>query len=141
MNQVATDLYPILLPTMLSAISLYIGFINKMRSQIAVLEKQVSDLESECDKATAMMTEMTQTIGILEEKVKRQEQRQDSHSKKNDDVIQLLTDFKLEMTEKIGHVTESVIKIQGDVEVINNTIAVFDSGLVSTTPAKKRKKK
>lgn len=141
MNQVATDLYPILLPTILSAISLYIGFINKMRSQIAVLEKQVSDLESECDKATAKMTEMTQTIGILEEKVKRQEQRQDSHSKKNDDVIQLLTDFKLEMTEKIGHVTESVIKIQGDVEVINNTIAVFDSGLVSTTPAKKRKKK
>jgi hypothetical protein len=32
MNQVATDLYPILLPTLLSAISLYIGFINKMRS-------------------------------------------------------------------------------------------------------------
>jgi len=141
MNQVATDLYPILLPTILSAISIYIGFINKMRSQIAVLETKVSDLESECKKATATMTEMTQTIGILEEKVKRQEQRQDSHSKKNDDVIQLLTDFKLEMTEKIGHVTESVIKIQGDVEVINNTIAVFDSGLVSTTPAKKRKKK
>ena len=140
MNQVATDLYPILLPTVLSVISLYIGFINKMRSQIAVLEKQVSDLESECKKATAQMTEMTQTIGILEEKVKRQEQRQDSHSKKNDDVIQLLTDFKLEMTEKIGHVTESVIKIQGDVEVINNTIAVFDSGVVST-PTKKRKKK
>lgn len=110
MNQVATDLWPILLPTILAAVGLYIGFINKMRSQIAVLE----------------------------EKVKRQEQRQDSHSKKNDDVIQLLTDFKLEMTEKIGHVTESVIKIQGDVEVINNTIAVFDSGVVST---KRRKKK
>ena len=138
MNQVATDLWPILLPTILAAVGLYIGFINKMRSQIAVLEEKVKDLEKECDKATAKMNEMTQTIGVLEEKVKRQEQRQDSHSKKNDDVIQLLTDFKLEMTEKIGHVTESVIKIQGDVEVINNTIAVFDSGVVST---KKRKKK
>ena len=138
MNQVATDLWPILLPTILAVIGLYIGFINKMRSQIAVLESKVKDLEDECDKATAKMNEMTQTIGVLEEKVKRQEQRQDSHSKKNDDVIQLLTDFKLEMTEKIGHVTESVIKIQGDVEVINSTIAVFDSGVVST---KKRKKK
>lgn len=138
MNQVAVDIWPVLLPTILSAIALYIGFINKMRSQIAVLETKVIDLESECEKATAKMNEMNQTIGILEEKVKRQEQRQDSHSKKNDDVIQLLTDFKLEMTEKIGHVTESVIKIQGDVEVINNTIAVFDSGVVST---KKRKKK
>ena len=138
MNQVATDLWPILLPTILAGIGLYIGFINKMRSQIAVLESKVKDLEDECDKATAKMNEMTQTIGVLEEKVKRQEQRQDSHSKKNDDVIQLLTDFKLEMTEKIGHVTESVIKIQGDVEVINSTIAVFDAGVVST---KKRKKK
>lgn len=138
MNQVATDLWPILLPTILAAVGLYIGFINKMRSQIAVLESKVKDLKDKCDKATGKMTEMTQTISVLEEKVKRQETRQDSHSKKNDDVIQLLTDFKLEMTEKIGHVTESVIKIQGDVEVINNTIAVFDSGVVST---KKRKKK
>ena len=138
MNQVATDLWPIILPTILAAVGLYIGFINKMRSQIAVLEAKVKALEEECAKATAKMNEMTQTIGVLEEKVKRQEQRQDSHSKKNDDVIQLLTDFKLEMTEKIGHVTESVIKIQGDVEVINSTIAVFDSGVVST---KKRKKK
>jgi chromosome segregation ATPase len=110
MNQVAVDVWPVILPTILSAIALYIGFINKMRTQISVLETKVIDLESECEKATAKMNEMNQTIGILEEKVKRQEQRQDSHSKKSDDVIQLLTDFKLEMTEKIGHVTESVIE-------------------------------
>jgi chromosome segregation ATPase len=110
MNQVAVDVWPVILPTILSAIALYIGFINKMRTQISVLEEKVSNLEGECEKATAKMNEMNHTIGILEEKVKRQEQRQDSHSKKSDDVIQLLTDFKLEMTEKIGHVTEGVIE-------------------------------
>lgn len=131
MNQVATDLYPILLPTILSAISLYIGFINKMRSQIAVLETKVSDLESECEKATAKMTEMTHTIGILEEKVKRMEMRQDSQSKKNDEVIKLINDFKLEITRQIGDVNKNIIKIQGEVEVINKTIAIFDGGVVS----------
>lgn len=131
MNQVATDLYPILLPTILSAISLYIGFINKMRSQIAVLETKVSDLESECEKATAKMTEMTHTIGILEEKVKRLEMRQDSQSKKNDEVIKLINDFKLEITRQIGDVNKNIIKIQGEVEVINKTIAIFDGGVVS----------
>jgi chromosome segregation ATPase len=131
MNQVATDLYPILLPTILSAISLYIGFINKMRSQIAVLETKVGDLESECEKATAKMTEMTHTIGILEEKVKRQEMRQDSQSKKNDEVIKLINDFKLEITRQIGDVNKNIIKIQGEVEVINKTIAIFDGGVVS----------
>lgn len=131
MNQVATDLYPILLPTILSAISLYIGFINKMRSQIAVLETKVGDLESECEKATAKMNEMTHTIGILEEKVKRQEMRQDSQSKKNDEVIKLINDFKLDITRQIGDVNKNIIKIQGEVEVINKTIAIFDGGVVS----------
>ena len=41
MNQVATDLWPILLPTILAGVGIYIGFINKMRSQIAVLEAKV----------------------------------------------------------------------------------------------------
>lgn len=131
MNQVATDLWPILLPTILAAVGLYIGFINRMRSQIAVLETKVSDLESECEKATAKMTEMTHTIGILEEKVKRLEMRQDSQSKKNDEVIKLINDFKLEITRQIGDVNKNIIKIQGEVEVINKTIAIFDGGVVS----------
>lgn len=136
MNQVAVDVWPVILPTILSAIALYIGFINKMRTQISVLEEKVSNLEGECDKATAKMTEMTHTNAVLEEKVKRSEMRQDSFSKKNDEVINLIQEFKLEMTEKIGHMSEGMIKIQSDVEVINKTIAVFDSGVVS-----KRKKK
>ena len=137
MNQVAIDIWPILLPTILSAIALYIGFINRMRTQISVLEEKVRNLEEECDKATKKMGELANSNAVLEEKVKKSEQRQDSHSKKNDDIIQLITEFKLDMTEKIGHMSENMIKIQGDVEVINNTIAVFDSGVVS----KKRKKK
>lgn len=136
MNQVAVDVWPVILPTILSAIALYIGFINKMRTQISVLEEKVSNLEGECDKATAKMTEMAHTNAVLEEKVKRSEMRQDSFSKKNDEVINLIQEFKLEMTEKIGHMSEGMIKIQSDVEVINKTIAVFDSGVVS-----KRKKK
>ena len=131
MNQVATDIWSALFPTIMSGIALYIGFINKMRSQIAVLETKVSDLESECDKATAKMNDMTHTIGILEEKVKRLEIRQDSQSKKNDEVIKLINDFKLEITRQIGDVNKNIIKIQGEVEVINKTIAIFDGGVVS----------
>lgn len=131
MDQAATDIWSALFPTIISGIALYIGFINKMRSQIAVLETKVSDLESECGKTTAKMTEMTHTIGILEEKVKRLEMRQDSQSKKNDEVIKLINDFKLEITRQIGDVNKNIIKVQGDIEVINKTIAIFDAGVVS----------
>lgn len=77
------------------------------------------------------MTQQTHINSVLEEKVKHLEQRQESHSKKNDEVINLITEFKIEMAEKIGDVSVQMGKISADVEVINNTIAVFDAGVVS----------
>lgn len=66
MNQVTADIWPTLFATFLSALAMYIGFINKMRSQIAVLESKVKDLEEECEKATAKMNELEHANGILE---------------------------------------------------------------------------
>ena len=109
MNQVMNDIWPILLGAIVSAIGLYVGIINKMRSQIS----------------------------ILEEKVKRLEQRQDNHSKKNDEIVNLISAFKLEMVEKIGQVSVQMGKIQSDVENINDTIAIFDGGIVSKKKNKK----
>ena len=121
---------------LIAGIVLYVGFINKMRTQISVLEEKVKQLEAKCEEATKTMTDQAHTNTILEEKVKRMEQRQDSFSKKNDDVISLITDFKIEMAKKIGDVSVQMGKIQSDVENINSTIAIFDSGIVS----KKKKK-
>ena len=92
----------------ISVAIMYVGFINKMRSQISVLESEVGSLKH----------------------------RQDSHSKKNDDIINLITDFKLEMAKKMGDVSVQMGKIQSDVENITSTIADFDAGVVS----KKRKR-
>jgi len=123
--------------TLIAGIVLYIGFINKMRTQISVLEEKIKHLESKCEKATQEMNRMTQTDSTLEEKVKHLESRQDSHSKKNDEVINLITEFKIEMAEKIGDMSIKMGKISADVEIINNTIAVFDAGVVSKNKKKK----
>ena len=120
-----------IIAALIAAIAMYIGFINKMRSDISVLKDKVKRLEDECKEVSAKMGEQAHVNTVLEEKVKRMEARQDSHSKKNDEIINLITEFKLEMAEKIGHVSIQMGKIQSDVEVINNTIAVFDAGVVS----------
>ena len=121
---------------LIAAVVLYVGFINKMRTQIALLEDNIKDLQERCKEVTNAMTEQTHVNTVLEEKVKHMESRQDSHSKKNDEVITLITDFKIEMAKKIGDVSAQMGKIQSDVENINSTIAIFDSGIVS----KKKKK-
>lgn len=122
---------------LIAGIVLYVGFINKMRTQISVLEEKIKHLESKCEKATQEMNHITHTNSTLEEKVKHLESRQDSHSKKNDEVINLITEFKIEMAEKIGDMSIKMGKISADVEIINNTIAVFDAGVVSKNKKKK----
>lgn len=126
-----------IIAAIIAAVALYVGFINRMRAQIAVLEDNVKDLQEKCKEVTTAMATQTHTNTVLEEKVKRMEQRQDSHSKKNDEVIALITELKIEMVKKISYVSVQMGKISSDVENINATIAIFDSGIVS----KKGKKK
>lgn len=122
---------------LISAIAIYVGFINRMRTQISVLEEKVAKLEEKCDDVSKAMNNLEHISTKLEEKVQRMEQRQDSHSKKNDEIISLITDFKLEMAKKIGDVSVQMGKISSDVENINSTIAIFDSGIVSKKVKKK----
>ena len=116
---------------------MYVGFINKMRSQISVLEEKVSQFDRQCSDVQKKFEEVNHKLAVIEEKTKHVEQRQDSHSKKNDEIITLITDFKLEMARKIGDVGVQMGKIQSDVENINATIAIFDDCVVS----RKKKKK
>jgi chromosome segregation ATPase len=115
---------------------MYVGFINKMRSQIAVLEDKVKQLEKQCDEVTKELNEINHQNAVLEEKTKRIEARQDSHSKRNDEIIKLITDFKIEVVKMLGTVKEEVSKLSSDVDNINQSFMVYDDGV-----KKSRKKK
>ena len=116
---------------------MYIGFINKMRSQISVLEEKVKQFDKQCSDVQKKFEEVNHHYAVIEEKVKHIETRQDSHSKKNDEIVNLITEFKLEMAEKISDVSVQMGKIQSDVENITSTIAVFDEGIRSKKKGKK----
>ena len=129
-----------IIAALISAIAIYVGFINRMRTQISVLEEKVKRLEEKCDGVSKEMSAQEHTNTILEEKVKRLEARQDNHSKKNDEVIALINEMKIEMVKKIGDVSVQMGKISSDVENINATMAVFDAGIVSNKKGRKKKK-
>ena len=116
---------------------MYIGFINKMRSQISVLEEKVKQFDKQCSDVQKKFEEVNHHYAVIEEKVKHIETRQDSHSKKNDEIVNLITEFKLEMAEKISDVSVQMGKIQSDVENITSTIAVCAEGIRSTKKSKK----
>ena len=136
MEQLMGELVKVLVATIVSGAVLYIGIVNKLRSQISVHDNRLKQLEENCKAAQMKFEESAKQVTVLEEKAKRLEQRQDSHSKKNDEIVSLITELRVEMAKQLGNMNTSMGKIASDVENINSTIAIFDDGIKS----KKRKK-
>lgn len=120
-----TEIWPMLLGAVLSAIGMYVGFINKMRSQIAVLEDNVADLQEKCKE----ITDKSGSMAVLEDKVKRIESRQDSHSKKYDELMSTINELKLEMVKGFA-------RLASDINSFNSMVEASDKGVVINTNKK-----
>lgn len=138
MEQIMGELLKVLIATIVSGVVLYIGIVNKLRSQISVHDEKLKQLEENCKDAQRKFEETAKLMTVLEEKAKRMEARQDSHSKKNDEIVALITELRVEMAKQLGNMNTSMGKIASDVENINSTIAIFDGGVVSKGKKKKK---
>lgn len=106
MNQVMIDLWPLIVPTILSLLIGYIGFIHKLRIEVAVLKTTVNDLLKTVDSM---------------------QKRQDSHSKKQDEIVQLITDLKVDFVKEIGNVSSSMGAMASDIKNLTNLIRTSET--------------
>ena len=86
-------------------------------------------MEKNCDEVSDKMDELYNQLTVQEEKIKHVEQRQDAHSKKNDEVIKLITDFKMEMMKELSSVSKNMVKLSSDIDNFNRLISVNDTGI------------
>lgn len=119
MDKLMSDIWPVLLGAFISAIGMYIGFVNKMRADISVLQTRVGNIEQSVKKLE----------DNIEEKIERMEKRQDSHSRKNDEIIKLITDFKVEIVKQLGNVVAEVGKMASDINNLNRMVVADDNGV------------
>lgn len=91
MNNVALDLWPIITPTILALLVSYISFIHKLRIEVAVLKQKVENLQK----------------------------RVDSHSKKQDELLTLVTDFKEDISDKLNVILIDIAKISTTLNIID----------------------
>lgn len=103
-----TDLWPLIVPTILALVIGYIGFIHKLRIEVAVLKTTVEDL--------------LKTVDAMQK-------RQDSHSKKQDEIVQLITDLKVDFVKEIGGVSSTVAAMAGDIQTLTSLIKYSDIGI------------
>ena len=91
MSNIAIEIWPYLLTALISAIGFYIGFVHKLKIEVAVLKKTVEDMQV--------------TLGNVQK-------RQDSHSKKQDDILNSINNLKVDIFKDMNKVIREVGKIE-----------------------------
>lgn len=109
MNTVFNELLPYILTAVIPAVGLYIGYIHQLRTKMAVVEKTLETLQRNQDNM---------------------QKRMDSHSKKQDEILDAIASLKVEVvkqlaeTEKhINIITTEQAVITAEIKNINQTLS------------------
>ncbi len=108
MNALLSDIWPFLLTALITAVGGYVGYIHNLKVRVAVLEKTIEDL-----------------IGTIE----NMQKRMDSHSKKQDDILDSVNALKLELLDRMGTMGSNLASLASDVKNLNNLLAISDIGI------------
>ena len=101
MTELLNDIWPILMAGLMTVIGWQWKEAHAIKIRVAVMERTIEDLQK-----------------IIES----MKQRQDSHSKKQDEILTLINDFKLEVVKQIG-------EMSADLKALTSSLEVYDDSL------------
>lgn len=126
-----TDIWPYLIPAILAVVGWQFRESYLLKTKVAVMEKSIDGIKDS----------MKSTTDNIQKSIEHLQNRQDSHSKKQDAVMELLTDFKMEMLKEVGTMSSNVSGLAADVKNLSNLISITDVGIkVDNTTTRKKKK-
>ena len=111
-----------IITALIATVLLYVGFINTLRTEVRLLKEKIKQLEEKCKGVTDEVNRQVQENTILKEKVGKIESRQESHSKKYDELLELINDIKLEMVKQFSRLTS-------EINGFNSTVEASDKGV------------
>ena len=125
-----TDIWPFLVTAILAAIGWQFRESYLLKTKVAVMETTIE----------ALQASLKSTTDNIQKSIEHIHTRQDSHSKKQDAVMELLTDFKMEMLKEVGNMSSNVSVLTADVKNLSNLISIPDVGIKVDTNNRKKKK-
>lgn len=118
MNTLISDIWPAL-TIIVPIVVLYFGYIQQLRIRVAVLEESSKNQQ--------------QLISELRKRL-------DSHSKKQDEFVDLINDLKLEVVKQISGMSSELNTIATDVRSINRMFRADDEGITIKRSPRNNKK-
>lgn len=101
MNNLVIELWPYLLPVLIAGIVGLVGWVHNLRTRVAILEKTVES----------------------------QQKRIDSHSNKQDGLLDKMNTMEKNFIEQVGSVRKDIQGLSSDVKGLSQLILVSDKGI------------
>ena len=101
MNNLVVEIWPYLLPVLLTGIVGLVGWVHNLRTRVAILEKTVDS----------------------------QQKRIDSHSIKQDGLLDKMNSMEKKFIEQVGAVRTDIQGLSSDVNGLSKLILISDKGI------------
>ena len=113
-----------IIAALVAAVVMYVGFINNLRTDVRLLKEKTKSMDERCKEVTDEVAKQMHLNTILEEKVKKMESRQESHSKKYDELMNTINELKLEMVKQFSRLTSELNSFNSMVEASDKGVKI-----------------
>ena len=113
-----------IIAALVAAVVMYVGFINNLRTDVRLLKEKSKSMDEKCKEMTDEVGKQMHLNTILEEKVKKMESRQESHSKKYDELMNTINELKIEMVKQFSRLTSELNSFNSMVETSDKGVKI-----------------
>lgn len=114
-----TELTVVLITTLVGVVVGYARYVHNLKERVSVLESKIDDLKQELD---------TLKENIYKD-ISRIHDRLDSHSKKQDAILDRIGSMEKEVLKQMGSMGTNIASLSSDLKGLSNLIAVSDFGI------------
>ena len=126
MEKLIIDLIPFLIPALIAALGwLWKKFVD-MSERIVVMETNMTTCKTNMDEDVRALKEKIESeVNAIHKTIEKVQQRQDSHSKKQDETQKMITELDVKMITKFGEMAKELSSIASDVKYINMVFKLY----------------
>ena len=119
MNTLTITLVSVLLTSFLAVIIGYARYVHNLKERVSVLESKIDDLKQELDSLKEN----------IYKDISRMQDRLDSHSKKQDAILDRIGAMEKEVLKEMGAMGANISSLASDLKGLNKLISVSDYGI------------
>lgn len=119
MNTLTITLVSVLLTSFLGVIIGYARYVHNLKERVSVLESKIDDLKQELDSLKEN----------IYKDISRMQDRLDSHSKKQDAILDRIGAMEKEVLKEMGAMGANISSLASDLKGLNKLISVSDFGI------------